>query len=137
MRFWLYQMAGYTPNGYRLECWEGREWQWEARRVYGGQPDAGDGLAFYFAGRSGDSGFYGWGVAMKWAKASAGPGGWLTFRLVPPSDSLKMAPWTGQKAFKLADQIRGKQKRGTMWAVAEQHVATLRYGVTSHHVPRR
>ena len=133
MTTWLYQISPkeWSPERYRFELWEGERWAWPVRtKSSGGElPEAGDVVAFFDSPSGGnDPGFYGWAVVLEWFPGSSTP---LAFRPVAPSDYLKMHPWWDNKARMLADAIRGKMKQRTLWIVSDEHVSSLRQGITS------
>jgi hypothetical protein len=133
MTTWLYQISPeqWSPERYRFEIWEGERWAWPVgSKSSGGElPEPGDVIVFFYSPTGGmDPGFYGWAVVLEWFPGSSTP---LAFRPVAPSDHLKMHPWWDDEAIELADVIRGKMKRRTLWIVPEELVARLRQGITS------
>jgi hypothetical protein len=74
-----------------------------------------------------DPGFYGWAVITEWYERDQFTG--MYFRPVAPSDYLKMNPWWDAEARKLADDIRGRVKQGTLWFVTSEYASRLRAGV--------
>src|SRR5262249_50371889 len=119
MSTWLYQISPqiWDPGRYRLEIWEGERWAWSvgARAGSGTDPQPGDTVVFFCSPTGGnDPGFYGWAVVLDWHQPNDTP---LYFRPVAPSDHLKMDPWWDHEAKALADEIRGKVKRRTLWLI--------------------
>ena len=55
----------------------------------------------------------------------------LRFRPAAPSDHLKMRPWWNEAASRLADDIRGKVKQGTLWLISEEDEKNLRAGISA------
>ena len=47
----------------------------------------------------------------------------IDFRVVPPSDRLKMKPWWDDDAERLVEAIRGRMKQRTLWRVKDEDVA--------------
>jgi hypothetical protein len=130
MSAWLYQISAkaWSPERYRVEIWEGHEWVWDVghKVAKGRTPTVGDTVVFFYAPTGGsDPGFYGWAIILEWIE----DGGYLRFRAAAPSDHLKMHPWWDDKASRLADEIRGKVKQGTLWLVSEDHQRQLRAGI--------
>ena len=131
MSTWMYQInqKWWPPERYRLEIWEDERWAWRVGRVVskGEQLRPGDTVVFFYAPAGGaDAGFYGWAVCLEWLDQEKT----LFFRPVAPSNQLKMFPWWDENARKIADEIRGSVKRGTMWLVPERIVSILRHGIT-------
>jgi hypothetical protein len=118
MAAWLYQMAEdeeWKPEDYRHSVWEGEMVTWLHRKIVrrgSTGPDAGDRIIFFFA-KSGTSapGICGWGVILQMHLKR----GELTFRVVYPSDFLKMKPIWDTSVKKLVNDIRGGHPRATMW----------------------
>lgn len=130
MSTWLYQFSPQTwsPERYRLEIWEAEKWAWSVgQRAGGKEPQAGDTVVFFCSPTGGkDPGFYGWAVVLEWFPTNDTP---LYFRPVAPSDHLKMDPWWDDEAEDLANVIRGKVKRKTMWLVHDEYVSQIRRGI--------
>jgi hypothetical protein len=142
MTMWLYQMNQklWEPQRYRVEIWEGERWSWSVGRTVGATkepPRPGDTVVFFYAPAGGhDPGFYGWAVITEWLPEHDE----MYFRPVAPSDHLKMHPWGDEEADELANQIRGKVKRGNLWRVSENLSVSLRQGITrwvSGQTPRQ
>jgi hypothetical protein len=92
-------------------------------------PKPGDVVVFFYAPSGGsDPGFYGWAVITEWLPVEDRAE--MYFRPVAPSDQLKMFPWWDDEARSLADRIRGKVKRGTLWRVEGGLVPALRKGIS-------
>jgi hypothetical protein len=133
MAMWLYQLSEdeWSRNKYRLDIWEGERWEWGVGRVSasGSKPEPGDTVAFFYAPTGCDEpGFYGWAVILLWVSDEKSS---FYFRPVAPSDRLKMHPWWDAKARKLADQIRGNVKRGTLWPVSPDLANDLATAINS------
>lgn len=134
MAMWLYQLSPkqWSPERYRLEIWEGEKWNWSVGEKPPSPeqaPKAGDTIVFFYAPTGGkEPGFYGWAVVLEWYTASSSP---LYFRPVAPSDYLKMRPWWNKEASKLADQIRGTMKQGTLWEISLPLSEKLKQGISS------
>jgi len=132
MSMWMYQLnqTNWPPSRYRLEIWEGERWVWTVgqRSSEGELPNPGDTVMFFYAPSGGDDpGFYGWAVVLEWLEDASH----LYFRAVAPSDYLKMHPWWDDEAHALADAIRGRMKRRTLWKVSDNLVDRLRRGMKS------
>lgn len=133
MAAWIYQIdpKTWSPERYRLEIWERERWSWGVGRKtrFGHSPPVpGDIVSFFYAKSGGDDpGFYGWAVITEWYEGQGGTE--MYFRPVAPSDSLKMDPWWDADARKLADDIRGSVKQGTLWFVSPADAARLRAGI--------
>lgn len=137
MATWLYQLneKAWSPNRYRLEIWDGERWSWPVGKISdSGHPEAGDTVVFFYVPTGcSDPGFYGWAVVLDFLPGrEAGTGGSDTLYFVPvaPSNHLKMSPWWDDDATKLADDIRGAVKQGTLWRVRNDLIAPLRHGIT-------
>lgn len=133
MSTWFYQISPkeWSPARYRIEIWEGEKWAWSVGSIAGrgNVPKAGDTVIFFCSPASGkDPGFYGWAIVIEWYQDSTAP---LYFRPVAPSDHLKMHPWWDAKASDLANRIRGKVKRGTLWVVEDELAKEVRFGITA------
>lgn len=130
MAYWLYQMRAnddeaYRPEQYRDEVSEGRTVTWSSMEpisvdVRGeGEPAPGDKVILFFCktGLRGNEepGIYGLGQIEAFVNEETGRT--LTFRVEPPSDSLKMEPLWGPGIERLVNDIRGDWKQRTMWAV--------------------
>lgn len=130
MTMWLYQMdqQKWPPNSYRLDIWENERWSWPVgRKGSGGSLRAGDRIVFFYARSGGiEPGFYGWAVVLDWHEDERG----MYFRPVAPSDHLKMHPWWDDAAKRIADEIRGKVKQGTLWQVPDDLARTISIGIT-------
>lgn len=133
MAMWLYQLSenSWSLNNYRLDIWEGERWEWEVGRITGAdtEPKPGDTVAFFYA-KAGckEPGFYGWAVILLWTTEEKQR---FYFRPVPPSDQLKMRPWWNDQAKEIADQVRGKVARGTLWPVSEDLAKVIGAGISS------
>src|SRR4051812_45654936 len=95
MAAWLYQMAenqAWTPGDYRLSVWEGETVTWPHHKIMRREstgPEAGDPIILFFAKSRTDSpGIYGCGVILQVHTKREE----LTFRVVFPSDFLKIKP---------------------------------------------
>jgi hypothetical protein len=131
MSTWMYQIDQQQrpPERYRLEVWDGERWNWPVGRKMPADetPKPGDIVAFFNSTtRAADPGFYGWAVILEWYQVVPVN---MYFRPVAPSDALKMNPWNSGEALALADDIRGRVKRGTLWLVRERMVPRLRKGI--------
>lgn len=134
MATWLYQINQqlWPPEWYRIRIWEGERWYWPVGQIRGskgtGDPEPGDTVVFFYARTGGrDYGFYGWAVLLEWRNWDGEKG--MYFRPVAPSDWLKMDPWRDEDALRLADEIRGPVKQGTLWSVPDELVDQLRSGI--------
>lgn len=132
MAMWLYQMnqQRWPPNSYRLEIWEGERWNWPVGRLVGAdEPQIGDVLVFFYAPSGGvEPGFYGWALILEWEEG--GKERRVHFRTVAPSDHLKMHPWWDKEAERLAREVRGSVKQGTMWQVEGRLAREISAGIT-------
>ena len=130
MPHWLYQIdqSAWPPGRYRLEIWEGERWAWPVGRLASKKrPQAGDTVTFFCApSRGSDPGFYGWAVVTEFYTEAVHE---LYFVPVAPSDALKMMPWWNAEARKVADEIRGRFKQGTMWLIDDTLRDRLRRGI--------
>jgi hypothetical protein len=134
MSAWFYQLSqrSWDPARYRFEVWEGQAWRWPVGRKVGGEerPASGDIVTFFYAKSGGaEPGFYGWGVILEYIPEHDESHDLMYFRPVPPSDFLKLAPWWDDEASKLADDIRGQMKQGTLWLIQPTNLARLRRGI--------
>ena len=132
MAMWLYQLtqAEWSVSNYRVDIWEGERWRWDVKKVVGTdkKPVAGDMICFYYAKAECPApGFYAWAVILQWVED--GDVRRVYFRPVAPSDQLKMRPWWDDEARRIADAIRGPVPRGTLWAVSDDHAATVADGI--------
>ncbi|MBI4586022.1 MAG: hypothetical protein HY717_18590 [Planctomycetes bacterium] len=132
MSMWLYQINQkvWSPERFRLEIWEDERWQWPVGRIINadGSPLPGETIVFFYAPSGGkEPGFYGWAVLLEWLEDYK----YMLFRPVTPTNHLKMHPWWNSKAMKLAEDIRGKVKQGTLWNIPEKFHKELRIGITS------
>jgi hypothetical protein len=126
---WLYQMSqrDWSPNNYRLDVWEGERWEWPVGRMVGADDPPGDVVVFFYAPAGGaEPGFYGWAVVQQWIEEPRR----FYFRPVAPSDQLKMHPWWDADAKRIADQVRGGVKQGTLWPVPDNLAPAIAGGIT-------
>jgi hypothetical protein len=131
MATWLYQLSVvyFTPQQYRTEIWEGERWRWPVgdNPPKTEVPAPGDQICFYYAKTNNpEPGFYGWAIVLEWRTDSSSP---LYFRPTSPSDHLKMDPWGDGAALALADSIRGKMPRKSLYQITPEDVPNLRQGV--------
>jgi hypothetical protein len=118
----------WPPNSYRLDIWERERWTWPVGRKSKGTPKPGDKVVFFYAPSGGiEPGFYGWAIVLDWHEDERG----MYFRPVAPSDHLKMHPWWDAAAKNVANAVRGKVKRGTLWEVPENLSTALCGGITA------
>lgn len=131
MTMWLYQMdqKQWPPNSYRKDIWENERWSWSiGRKASRVKPVPGDRVVFFYApSRGHEPGFYGWAIVLDIHDDERG----MYFRPVSPSDHLKMHPWWDSTAKRLADEIRGKVKQGTLWKVPESLQSEITTGITN------
>ncbi len=131
MTMWLYQMdqRQWPPNSYRLDIWETERWAWPVgRKASTGSPKPGDRVVFFYAKSGGvEPGFYGWAVILDWHEDERG----MYFRPVAPSDHLKMHPWWDAAAEKIADEVRGAVKQGTLWEVPDKLASDISAHITA------
>lgn len=129
MATWFYQInqEWWSLERYRLEIWENHTWAWPVRKITGRErPEAGDTVCFYYSkSGGGDPGFYAWAVVTEFYEEANE----MYFRPVAPSDHLKMNPWWSSDAERLANDIRGAVKQGTMWSVTDEARMRLRTGI--------
>lgn len=133
MAMWLYQMSqrDWPPNNYRLDIWENERWKWPVGRMVGSEdtPAPGDTAVFFYAPSGGsEAGFYGWAVILQWLEEGERR---FYFRPVAPSDQLKMHPWWDEEARRIANQVRGEVKQGTLWRVPDELVPAIGAGITA------
>jgi hypothetical protein len=137
MAMWLYQLSEdhWSRRDYRVDIWEGERWQWGINQIRPGDkaPESGDTVVFFYAKKECDEpGFYGWAVILRWIKEDGGST--IYFRPVSPSDRLKMSPWGDPSAMTLADQVRGKMPRATLYLVDEELAVKIASGIKSWSV---
>lgn len=137
---WLYQMTTnneepWGPEEYRMEVWEGNTVTWPVGSIDfrgGVAPKRGDILVLFFSkSKTDEPGLYGWGIITDVISEGTRP----RLRFVPssPSDFLKMSVcWDGEVE-KLSDQIRGKVKQKTMWAIKPEEMREIRKKI-HHHI---
>jgi hypothetical protein len=134
MAMWLYQMnqGQWSPNKYRLDIWEGERWVWPVgKKLSTGSPTPGDRVVFFYALAGGiEPGFYGWAIILDWREDEEDERR-MYFRPVAPSDHLKMHPWGDDAAARIANDIRGKVKMGTLWKVPDGLSTAISDGVTA------
>ena len=94
MAVWFYNLSQEEwehPERYRFDIWENERWKWDLDdKKVTGDPKSGDTVLFYFGGKGGEPGFYGWAVILQDRTKNLAD---YTFALVAPSDQLKMRPW--------------------------------------------
>jgi hypothetical protein len=131
MAMWFYQMnqQDWPPNRYRLDIWEGERWHWPVgKKVATNRPEPGDRVVFFYAESGGpEPGFYGWALVLDWDEDERV----IYFRPVAPSDHLKMDPWWDASAKKIANDVRGPVKQGTLWEVPEGLSRDISRGITA------
>ena len=131
MAMWFYQMSQeqWPPESYRLDIWENERWTWPVKTKRSKRnPQPGDRVVFFYARSGGvQPGFYGWGIVLDWREDPNR----IYFRPVAPSDHLKMDPWRGKEADKIADDIRGPVKQGTLWPVSDNLATAISTGITA------
>jgi hypothetical protein len=131
MAMWFYQMnqSQWSPNSYRLDIWENERWSWPVgKKASTNSPTSGDRIVFFYAKSGGiEPGFYGWAIILDLHDDGRG----LYFRPVSPSDHLKMDPWWDDAAEKIADEIRGKVKQGTLWRVSDDMASAISAGISA------
>lgn len=131
MSAWLYQInqADWPPETYRYEIREGERWRWP----YGSKRGrallrVGDTLVFFYAPAGGqDPGFYGWAMVERWDEESR----LVYFVPIAPSDYLKMDPWWGDDAKRVADKIRGRMAQATLFLISRKELSSIRNGIRS------
>lgn len=132
MAMWFYQMnqLEWPPNSYRLDTWERERWAWAVGRkakASAGSPKPGDRVVFFYARAGGsEPGFCGWALVLDGHEDE----GRMYFRPVAPSDHLKMHPWWGDDAKRIADEVRGKVKRATLWKVSDHLARAISVRIT-------
>jgi len=132
MSSWFYQInpKEWDPQRFRIEIWENERWSWPVGRAMSGreQPRPGDSMVFFYTPSGGtDPGFYGWAVILEWYEDNRT----LYFRPATPTNHLKMHPWWNDEARKVADEVRGKMKQGTLWRVPDKLWERIRTGITT------
>jgi hypothetical protein len=130
---WLYQLSQekWSPKNYRLDIWENERWKWPVGRAVGSdeKPEPGDIAVFFYAHTGGGQpGFYGWAVILQWLEDEERR---LYFRPVAPSDQLKMHPWWDEEARRVANEVRGEVKQGTLWRVPDRLASAIAAGLTA------
>ncbi len=131
MAMWLYQMdqQQWPPNSYRVDIWQNERWTWPVgRKRSTGSPEPGDRVVFFYAPSGGiEPGFYGWAIVLDWHEDKRG----MYFRPVATSDHLKMHPWWDAAAEEIANAVRGKVKRGTLWKVRDDLAKKISAGIAA------
>lgn len=134
MSYWFYQInpQQWEPERFRIEIWENEPWSWTVgkAKLGGEEPESGDSVAFFYTRQGDDPGFFGWAVVLGWHKGHDGSRT-LYFRPVTPTNHLKMHPWWDDEAKDLADKVRGKMPRATLWRVPDELWKQIRTGVTT------
>ena len=129
MSTWIYQMnqTNWPLAVFRKEVREHRKRRLIRGKKVGPAPiSAGDTIVFFYARTvSKLPGFCAVAVVDGYDENSRTIG----FTAVTPSDSLKNNLWWSEDAADLANRIRGKSKRGTLFQVPAACVSELRAGI--------
>ena len=134
MTMWLYQMSaeGWSPEQYRYYVWEGENTRFDYGKIQSEKkendkeirPKTGDIIVLFFAPTECDEpGIYGWGVILNFSKK------WETinFRVVPPSDFMKLKPiWNNKEIKQLMNDIRGKVKQKNIFKIDRKYEEKIR-----------
>ncbi len=137
MTMWFYQLSQsfWPPESYRLDIWENERWSWPVgNKISSGEsPKPGDTVAFFYAPTGcKEPGFYGWAVVLGWEDGEGKEKDRIYFRPVAPSNRLKMHPWGDKKALDLADSVRGKMTKATLWLITDDQLkAAISAGILS------
>ncbi len=134
MSYWFYQLnqQRWEPGRFRIEVWENEPWSWTVGRAIleGEEPRAGDSVAFFYAPTGGDDpGFFAWAVVLEWYKDHDGEQH-ISFRPAAPANHLKMHPWWNDEARTIADEVRGRMMKRTLWLVPDELWKRIREGIT-------
>ena len=131
---WLYQMNAdnYPQTKYRKEVCVGEEpeWPWPTgyiMKLGGDEIRKGDLIFFFYTPTNTDCpGIYGFAKITTVVWESPPSKSEISFKALPPSDSLKCKPKDSNQIRKLIKRVRGGCAMGTMFPIEEKECAVLR-----------